>query len=397
MHRRKFLAATAATIGASRVFPATSNAAADRKRRVAVIAHTGRGNYGHGLDVVWQKIPGAEIVGVADPDPRGRKQALARLNIDRGFADYRQMLRDLEPEFVSVAPRHPDQHLEMALAAIDAGAKGLYVEKPFCRSPAEADRLIAAAERRQVKIAVAHRNRNHPVMPIIDSLAADGKLGRMLEIRGHGLGDHRGGGEDLWVLGGHVFNLFHYFGGPPQSCSALILKAGKLASANDVVEGNEGLGLLVGDEIRACWLLGRGVVGSYTTLPNDGSNKNGYAVHLLGTKGKISIHIDRDPVAWFSPGNPFDPASRAHARVPITSAGLGQQETRPDLIANVHNHVLAASDLIEAVDQDRAPLCDARQGAVAIEMTCSAFASHLQNGACVTFPLAERGNPLAKS
>lgn len=119
-------------------------------------------------------------------------------------------------------------------------------------------------------------------------------------------------------------------------------------------------------------------------------------MRLVGTEGVISIHIDRDPVAWLSPGNPFDPASRTNPRVPITTAGLGEKETRPELVANVHNHVVAARDLIASVDEERAPLCDAQQGAVTVEMICGVFESHRQGGAHVKFPLVERGNPLAR-
>ena len=37
------------------------------KYRVAVIGHTGRGNYGHGIDLVWEKMANrCELVGVAD-------------------------------------------------------------------------------------------------------------------------------------------------------------------------------------------------------------------------------------------------------------------------------------------------------------------------------------------
>ncbi|MBM83075.1 MAG: hypothetical protein CMJ78_21145 [Planctomycetaceae bacterium] len=117
----------------------------------------------------------------------------------------------------------------------------------------------------------------------------------------------------------------------------------------------------------------------------------------LGKCGKrSSLHIDRDPIAWLSPGNPFNPASRDKARIPITTAGLGKKETQPDLIASVHNHVLAIHDLIDAVDNDRVPLCDARQGAVTVEMICGAFESHRQGGAAVSYPLDQRENPFSK-
>lgn len=49
--------------------------------RVAVIGHTGRGNYGHGLDKVWLDVPACKIVAVADPVEAGRQQALKRLQI----------------------------------------------------------------------------------------------------------------------------------------------------------------------------------------------------------------------------------------------------------------------------------------------------------------------------
>lgn len=392
MNRRAFLAATAAAPLLLRPLLSTP----PNPRRVAVIGHTGRGNFGHRLDVVWQMIPDTRIVGVADANPEGLEKAVARLSADRGFSDYREMLREVRPEFVSVCPRHADQHFDMTLAAIQSGVKGIYVEKPFCRTPSEADQLITAAERAGSRIAVAHRNRYHPVLPVIDRLIAEGVIGNLLEFQGYGKGDRRGGSEDLWVLGSHVLNLFQYFGGDPLFCTATILQHGKLATRNDVVAGDEGLGPIAGNEVHAKWQLENGLMASYKSFTNDGSRSNGYAVHLIGTKGLITLKIDGDPLAWLSPGNPADPASRQHARIPITTAGLGQAEPRPEKITQTHNHVLPVLDLIDAVDHDRAPLCDARQGAMAVEMVCSVFESHRQSGARVPFPLAERGNPFQK-
>ena len=41
------------------------------KYKAAIIGHTGQGNYGHGLDVVYADMPEVEVVAVADPDPEG--------------------------------------------------------------------------------------------------------------------------------------------------------------------------------------------------------------------------------------------------------------------------------------------------------------------------------------
>ena len=70
--------------------------------RVAVIGHTGRGNYGHGLDVVWREIANAQIVAVADANEAGRNAAQKRLGAKTAYADYRQMLQKERPNVVSV-------------------------------------------------------------------------------------------------------------------------------------------------------------------------------------------------------------------------------------------------------------------------------------------------------
>ena len=82
---------------------------AERRRyRVAVIGRTGRGNYGHGLDVVWNEIEQAEVVAVADENPQGWAAAAKRLDAGSSYADYREMLARERPEIVSVAPRWLD-------------------------------------------------------------------------------------------------------------------------------------------------------------------------------------------------------------------------------------------------------------------------------------------------
>lgn len=59
---------------------------AQRRYRAVVIGHTGRGNYGHGLDVALLGLDRVEIVAVADPDEVGRSKARAppvRAGLDR--------------------------------------------------------------------------------------------------------------------------------------------------------------------------------------------------------------------------------------------------------------------------------------------------------------------------
>src|SRR5262245_51679988 len=101
MKRRHFLFSSASAALATPVF-----AADNKKLRVAVIGHTGRGNYGHGIDTMWLHVPGTEIVAVADADAKGLEVELKKLKVEKGFADYRKMLVETKPDIVAIGPRH---------------------------------------------------------------------------------------------------------------------------------------------------------------------------------------------------------------------------------------------------------------------------------------------------
>lgn len=391
MTRRTFLTTTASAT----LVPLAAQAA-KKPLRVAVIGHTGRGNFGHGLDTVWLKLAEAEIVAASDPNEQGLAKELKKLKIAKGFSDYHKMLKEMRPDVVAVCPRFADLHRDMAVAAAEAGAKGIYIEKPFCRTPAEADEIAAACQKHGTKLAIAHRNRYNPTLQAIDDVVAGEEFGRLLEIRGRGKGDRRGGVEDLWVLGSHVLNLMQYFGGEPLSCSGALYQNGKRATKADVREGGEGLGLMAGNELHARYEFSKGVIGTFDSIANDGTRNAGFGLQLIGSKGIVNIQCDRTPLAHFVPGNPFQPNKDPRPWIPITTAGPGKPEVNGAVLTETMNHVGPVRDLIEAIRNDRAPLCDVRQAAQTVEMICGVLESHRQDGRAVSFPLKERGNPLAK-
>src|SRR5947199_6760758 len=197
-----------------------------KKYRVAVIGRTGKGNYGHGLDVVWKAVDEAEVVAVADEDDKGRAAAAARLGAKNAYADYRQMLDKERPQIVSVADRHVGQHRDMVVACARAGAS-IFLEKPMARTLAEADEMVRACETHHVKLAIAHQTRYSPRLQRVREMIADGRLGDILELRGRGKEDTRGGGQDLMVLGTHILDLMRFVAGDARWCFARVGMAGK--------------------------------------------------------------------------------------------------------------------------------------------------------------------------
>jgi predicted dehydrogenase len=391
MKRRAFVTTTfAASLAAHSSF------AAESKLRVAVIGHTGRGNYGHGIDTMWLDMPETEIVGVADADATGLAAAQKKLKVKKGFADYAQMLKVLKPDIAAIGPRHIDQHRDMILAAIDAGVKGIYMEKPFCRSLAEADEIIAACKASGTKLAIAHRNRYHPVLPRTTQLIKDGAIGQVLEFRARGKEDARGGALDLWVLGGHLFNLIHFFAGEALSCSASVLLKAKPVTKADLTEGAEGVGPLAGNEVHARFDMQSGVPAFFDSVQNAGVKTTGFGVQIIGTQGIIDLRIDEEPLAQYLKGSPFDPVKEPRTWVPITSAGIGKPEPTPDIKKAVMGHVFAGRDLIAAMKENHEPLCSAEDGRVILEMVSGVFESHRLNGQRVALPLKDRVNPLTR-
>jgi predicted dehydrogenase len=377
MNRRHLLASLPAALVAS-------SFAADTRYRVAIIGHTGRGNYGHGLDTMWKAIPASEIVAIADADAKGLEAELKKIGSGKGFADYKAMLAEVKPDIVAIGPRQIDQHRDMMLAAIQNGAKGIYIEKPFLRSPAECDEVIAAAEKTGTKIAIAHRNRYHPALAMVAKLIADGAIGRVLEMRGRGKEDPRGGSLDMWVLGSHVMGTAIALAGAPRACTAGVFQNGKPVTKADVKDGDEGIGPLAGDEVHARFEMENGVPFFFDSIKDGRLKKPAYddpasfGLQIFGNAGVIDLRMDQEPFAWIQTGK--------EPRKPVLAD--------KDIAKKVSSHEISGLDLVAAIQENRAPLCDAVQGRQIIEMISSVFESHRLNGRRVTFPLQTRVNPL---
>lgn len=364
------------------------------KFKVAIIGHTGRGNYGHSMDVCWKEFPNTvEIVGVADPDELGRKTAQGRLGGPKAFADYRKMLDETKPDIVSICMRHPDQHRDIFLAAAERGIHAM-MEKPMCLSPAEADDMVAACEKHNVKLAMAHLTRYSPILETVQGIIGDGAIGDVLEIRGRGKEDpKRGGGEDLWVLGSHILNMFHALGGEPNWCFASMQQDGHPDTKADVAPGNEALGPLAGDNVHAVYGLDGGRIATFDSVRGAGSKPPWrFGVQIMGTEGVIEILTEFLPKAAILQDRAWSPLRSGAEWQPITSAGIGKPEPIQGNDRMLGNMTIC-KDLMDAIVNDRQPECDVYQGRLTIEMINAVFDSHRQ-GKRVTFPLETRVNAL---
>jgi predicted dehydrogenase len=303
------------------------------------------------------------------------------------------MLDEAKPDIVAIGPRWIDQHCELVLAAAERGIH-IYLEKPLCRSLEEADRMVAACEQHHVKFAIAHQTRYSPKLHVVRQMIEEGKIGRILELRGRGKEDQRGGGEDLWVLGSHVMNLMHHFGGEPTWCLGRVLQNGRPITREDVVEGNEGIGPLAGDSVAAMYGMDNGVTAYFGSHRNAGAAGGRFGLQIFGSQGILDIQTGHLPPVFYLPDPQWSPGRSGKSWIPVSSAGPGNPEPLKE--GGLHGgNLLACADLLAAIEQDRLPECNIYEARMTIEMIAAVFESQ-RSGGPVRIPLEDRRNPLSR-
>ncbi len=388
--RRQFLRQTTVAALAT-CLPPPAFAARPAKLRAAIIGHTGQGNYGHELDALFNDRPNTELVAVADAHETGREKARRRTKAQRVYADYREMLEREKPELVCVAPRWTDEHFAMAQAALEAGAH-LFIEKPFTQTLAEADALLVLAKQRGLRIAVAHQMRSAPNVVHLKGELDRGLIGELLEIRTHGKQDQRAGGEDLLVLGTHLFDLMRFFAGEPLWCNARVRAGDREVTRADARTATEGIGPVMGDAIFAQFALLHGVNATFQSRAANREIAGPWGVELIGSKGGARINTNIWPEILIREHGKA--ASAKDAWLPLEGDPVLQLRPEDKTVAKANARLV--DDWLAAIAEDREPVCSGFDGMKALEMAHAVFESGLQRTR-IALPLAKRAHPLATS
>ncbi|MFH1568321.1 MAG: Gfo/Idh/MocA family oxidoreductase [Gemmatimonadota bacterium] len=351
--------------------------------RAAAIGRTGRGGYGHGLHTAYAGVEGVELVAVADEDEGGRAQAMAQTGAPRGYADYQAMLRAEEPDIVSVCPRWVDCHLEMVLACLDAGAH-VYCEKPMTSNLADGDRIVTRAAELGRKVAVAHQGVYLPRIQAVRHLLGAGRIGRVQALQAHGKQDSRGGGEDMIVLGTHLFNMMRYFAGDVAWMFAHVTAGGREIEPRDVRLPSEPVGPVAGDSVCSYFHFASGVAGFFESRRDQAGSSRRYGMEIVGSEGILSLRGGTGGELMIYPHPVFLPAAPDQRWQPL--------EEVPDQSLAAGNQ-LAIADLIECIESGREPVSSAGAAVAALEMILGAYESQITGGR-VAMPMANRQHPL---
>jgi len=122
-----------------------------------------------------QRIDGCEIVGVCDRERLMARQLFERFRVKKYFSDLTELLSDARPDVVHITTP-PQSHFEIARLCLERGCH-VYVEKPITLDAEEAERLVALANERGLKLTVGHDDQFSHVARRMRALVQSGYLG----------------------------------------------------------------------------------------------------------------------------------------------------------------------------------------------------------------------------
>ncbi|MEZ4663102.1 MAG: Gfo/Idh/MocA family oxidoreductase [Caldilineaceae bacterium] len=191
-----------------------------------------------------QQVPQATLAAVADIKA-SRAQNFAAEYGAESYTDYRALLDRTDIDAVSICVPS-GLHAAVTLDALDAG-KHVLVEKPIALTLEDADRMIARAQEKGLKLAVVLQNRYNSPMQTLRRLIDDGGLGRLhlgaacvrwyrpqsyYEDEWHGTWAMDGGA--LMNQSIHHIDALQWFMGPVQAVSAYTATLAHQMEAEDV-------------------------------------------------------------------------------------------------------------------------------------------------------------------
>lgn len=323
---------------------------------------------------------GLDIVALCDIVDTGIPALLEMIPQERRehvkiYQDYKEMLPELHPDLVAIATGSGVK-TRIALDCIAAGAN-LIIEKPIALSLADADAIIDAAKAKHVKVCICHQNRLNPAVQAMKQAVDAGRFGRMLHgsarvywnrdkayydaAKWRGTWKSDGGtlmnqcihNIDIlrWLMGGEVSQVFAYTD----------------RQTHDYMEA-EDIGLALVRFQNGAYGVIEGTVNVYPRNLEE-------TLTLLGETGTVraggkSLNVIEQ---WkFADTDDGEAVKTRFGENPPATVGLG--------------HTRVYRDVVDAIENDRAPAISAEDGRSAIELILAIYQS-AATGKPVDLPL----------
>ena len=201
----------------------------DVPTRVAIIGIGWMGEY---YVEAYSKRPDVEIVAIVESNPERRSAFATRYSVAASYGDAEAMLRDMVPDVVAVVT--PTKYFkEIVVACVEAGVKGVSVEKPIGGVLSNVDEMVDLCESRGVVFAGGRVQRTIKEVQQVASGIRAGEYGKIIGASVH----NWGGGTEISGGGNQHISVLRLL------ANAEVTEVIAWGKPEDALSGNTDLGL----------------------------------------------------------------------------------------------------------------------------------------------------------
>ncbi len=322
--------------------------------------------------------PRAELVAGSSRGSEHLQHFGRQWNIDALYLDYRQMLAKERLDIVCIAT-HPGLHRPIVEAAVAAGARGIFCEKPLALTLEDADAIVDACRRAGCILSVNHSRRWNPVFLKAKEMLDQGLIGELISMLGICQGvkpfpawtaDEEG---PLIHDAVHSFDLFRLYAGDVSSVLGTAHRRTHPFRVEDISD--------------AIFTFKNGV--SAVSMVNELTRYARFGIELQGTEGVIRLEYGANQW-WLA----VDRTDRLNEPDPRIEWYRLLPQPYPDT-PSVSSIQLAIEELVDCIDTGGRPASTGEDGIASLEMVMGIYESQRRGNVPVSLPLSERSSQLA--
>lgn len=325
-----------------------------------------------------------EIVAVCDIVPEKmeailKKHGLVDDKSIKRYTDYKKMIEEneLELELVSIATES-GKHASIALDVIDAGIN-VIIEKPMAMNIADAEEIIKRAAEKNVKVSACHQNRFNVAIQEVRKAIEGERFGKLshasINVR--------------WNRNKGYYDQAPWRGTWEEDGGCLM---------NQCIHGIDLLRWMMGDEVVEVYGATRQQFHDYLEAEDVGvavvKFKNGAIGTIEGTTNVYPQNLE-ETLYIFGENGTVKVGGKSTNTIDVwdfkdetaeDEKNKGLEEETSNVYGNGHTSLFA--DVIEAINDDRAPYVDGVAGRNALEMVLAIYKSQ-KEGVPVKLPLTD--------
>ncbi|MEV5827822.1 Gfo/Idh/MocA family oxidoreductase [Spirillospora sp. NPDC052242] len=347
------------------------------------------------------------MTALAGRDAERTSAAARALGWASAETDWKELLRRDDVQLVDVCTPG-DSHAEIAVAALDAG-KHVLCEKPLANTVAEAEAMVAAAERareRGVRSMVGFNYRRVPAVTLARRLVAEGRIGTVRQIRAQYLQDwltdpesphtwrldrDRAGSGALGDIGAHIIDTAQFVTGQLLTGVTALTET---FTHERPLPGGGTAPVTVDDAALFLARTDGGAVASFEATRVAAGRKNALRIEVSGSAGALSFDLESLNELWLFDAAE-DAATAGFRRIVVTEdvhPYAGAWWPPGHMLGYEHTFTHQMADLLTAIAEGTDPAPSFADGLRVQRVLAAVERSAAENGGWTTVEPTVEGN-----